>query len=49
MVSKLGREEKIKTNPSASCFLIPLFLKEGRGEILCKKEMQRDKSPRFSF
>jgi len=44
---KLGREEKIKTNSSVSCFLIPLFFKEGQGEIFCKKEKQKDKSPCF--
>jgi len=42
-----GERGKIKTNPSVSpfrkgrkkikIFLIPLFLKEGCGEILCKK------------
>jgi len=38
---------KIKTNPSVSCFLIPFFFKEGQGEIFCKKEKQKDKSPCF--
>jgi len=44
---QIGEREKIKTNPSASCFLIPLFLKEGQGEIFCKKEKQKNKSPCF--